>query len=292
MVNKVYVLEGRKNRRIEIYNYIGESSSFIDYDEEEETRRIHGKWIITFYEDDRPVFSAPIDDDDAILLFSRRFRKMVKEYLDEDNDDYTRIVEVLGISIEEAKEYTVLELPAKKTFYVIPGRGAVYVGEEHIYSVYYVDGKTLYDIIDREDVYIEYYPGMNPKKLSDLKEIADSSYELFDVMKCYPGLKCESEETEVYHVAKYYELHAIRVYNWFRSRDTKKLDKYFKEYGLAYPSILDIMTQEIKELYELAKIMRSNDVPGWDKLIVIMGLSLLLGKDLVDIADWLNIKEK
>lgn len=286
MFNKVYVLEGRKNRRIKIYKYIGESGSFIDY--EEETGKIRGKWMITFYEDDKPVFSAPINDNDTILLFSRRFRKMMKEYLQGNNNDYIRIAEILGISINEAKEYTMLELPVKKSFHVIPGRGAVYVGEGHIYSVYYVDMKTLYDVIDRGDVYVEYYPGTNPKELSDLKEIVDTSYELFEVIKCYPGVKCESEEIDVYHVAKYYGLNAIRVYNWFRSRDTEKLDKYFREHGLVYPSITSLVTQEIEELYELAKIMRNNYVPGWDKLIIIMGLSLLLDKDFDDVAEWLN----
>ncbi len=283
--NIIYRLGSEEDRMIEIYRAYDVESDYDIYSE----RSDEGIWFITIYNGGKAVVHAPLSGSDYVLVYTSNFRKAVREFLAGTNG-IEGILKTLEINGDDIRRYNTLVFPRTRASHIIETRAALYVGRERIYIAIQNGKNTRYLVLEDKTVYVEYFPGMPPRKITSIAKLIGIKPErkIFYVKPCFPGEKCKRSATEVLNIIRTYTPNILIVYNNILNNKLEDIKEYIQKNSEDYPETETLTTTEAYEINKLIDLMKKANIADWKKLKIALAFALLLDEELETIYRYLE----
>ncbi len=281
-ISWVKFIIGREGlRAIYVLEPLGSENS--EWDDEERVEKPY----IGLIENNSLVAYSPVPEKYRILLYSEGFRRIARDYID-GKTSYMGVLKYFKIDIEELKRSSRIKYPEKDEEFIVLDNALLMVLDDEMIAVLGGE-KTLYLRASKSEKYLEYIPGIPPKK--PVEDEIRTSYELVGVINSYPRPKVEYKEliekTDTISIIESYPMEYLLLYTAFKDGDTGYVKKTISRLGSPVPYSETLTTTEIEVLKKLINKMKEYNIGDWKTLQVATAISILFDRDLDEVYNYL-----
>ncbi len=276
-----YVIGDKDFRMIYVLVPLGSRES--DWMEEEESVDTPHIGII---ENKRLIAYAPIPDKYKVLMYSEGFRRIAREYID-GRISYIDVLNYFRIDIDELKLSSKIVYPENEEVIVVDNALLMVLMNEMIAVL--GGEKTLYLRASKNTEYLEYIPGIPPRKL--VEDETRTKYELVGIINDYPKPEVENRElrdkTDTIKIIESYPVEDLLLYSAFKESDIEYIRRIMNKFGDAVPISETLTSSEIEVLKNLIDAMKNTGIGDWRTLQVAVAFSILFDRDLEEVYNYL-----